>query len=162
MANLCLNRIEFFGSAQAIAKIKNDMTSPSFGEGEGFYSMSYVTSSEDELRIDIESRWSPPVFWLESLSKQYGVLVECEYEEIGSDIWGKFGFKKGESVFNIELPYLEGKYNSMDWNDFLECEAFGRADNADTLEEFISEFDFCSQEEISELRDIYEEVLNEN
>jgi hypothetical protein len=162
MANLCLNRIEFFGSAQAIAKIKNDMTSPSFGEGEGFYSMSYVTSSEDELRIDIESRWSPPVSWLESLSKQYGVLVECEYEEIGSDIWGKFGFKKGESVFNIELPYLEGKYNSMDWNDFLECEVLWRLEDPEAFDDFMEQFDFVSPVHALKLEELFWEYSNED
>jgi hypothetical protein len=155
MANVCLNRIGFFGTPPAISQIKNDMTLQSFGEEEGFYSINCVDSDVRELTIDAESRWSPPVDWLQKLSKDYGVLVECEYEEIGSDIWGKFGFKKGELVFVMELPYLEGKHKSMDWLEFVECEVVGRLDSYDSLEDFLADFTFCYDHEVEYLTDMY-------
>lgn len=155
MANVCLNRIEIMGNPPAISRIKNDMTLESFGEDEGFYSLNCVESDVRDLTIDIESRWSPPVDWLQKLSNDYGVLIECEYEEIGSDIWGKFGFKKGELVFVMELPYLEGKHKSMNWLEFIECEVVGRLDSYDSLEDFLEDFTFCYDHEVEYLKDLY-------
>lgn len=162
MANVCLNRIDVFGDSKAIAKMKNDMCLSSFGEDEGFYSLNYVASSADELTIDAESRWSPPTDWLQKISKDYGVLVECEYEEIGSDIWGKFGFKKGELVFVMELPFLEGKYNSLPWNEFIDCEVTSLLEDERPFDEFISLFDFVSDEHRIELEELFFEYANEN
>ena len=160
MANICLNRIEFFGDAKAIAKIKNDMTSQSFGDGEDFYSLCYVTSSDDELTLDAESKWSPPKLWVDQLSRDYGVLVECEYEEIGSDIWGKFAYKKGEPLFEIELPYYEGKYASMEWNEFLECEVMTLLEDPDSFDDFMEQFSFMSDEHRIELEELFFEHSN--
>lgn len=160
MANICLNTIEFFGDAKAIGQIKNDMTSPSFGEGEGFYSLNFCDSSQDELRITAESRWSPPIKWLENLSKQYGVVVECEYEECGCDIWGKLGFRKGKSVFHLEMSYYEGKYNSLEWNEFLECEVMTLLDDPDPFDDFMERFSFVSDEHRIELEELFFEYSN--
>lgn len=162
MANICFNTIEFFGDAKAIGQIKNDMTSQSFGEGEGFYSLNFCDSSEDELRMTAESRWSPPNDWIQELSKQYGVFVECEYEEIGSDIWGKFGFKKGELVFVMELPYYEGKYNSLNWNEFIECEVMSLLSDPEPFDEFMERFEFVSPVHTLELEELFWKYSNED
>jgi hypothetical protein len=50
----------------------------------------------------------------------------------------------------------------LDWNDFIEGEVMWRLDNDESLDEFIEQFDFCSDEEIAELKEIYLETLNEN
>jgi hypothetical protein len=162
MANICFNTIEFFGDAKVIAKIKNDMTSSSFGEGEGFYSLNFQYSSEDELRITAESRWSPPIKWLEDLSKQYGVVVECEYEEFGNDIWGKLGFRKGKNVFNLEMSYLEGKYNTLSWEEFLDYEVTGLLEDQRPFDEFMEQFDFVSPVHALELEKLFWEYSNED
>lgn len=162
MANICFNTIEFFGDAKAIGQIKNDMTSQSFGEGEGFYSLNYCDSSHDELRMTAESRWSPPIKWLENLSKQYGVVVECEYEEMGNDIWGKLGFRKGKSVFHLEMPYLEGKYNTLSWDEFLDYEVTGLLEDLAPFDEFMEQFEFVSPVHALELEELFWEHSKED
>lgn len=153
MANICLNYIRAFGDAEAISKLEKHLVSTREVEIVGI-----DEPIEGEMTFTIESRWSPPVEWIQELSEMYsGVLLECEYEEGGADIWGKFGFREGELLFTMELPYLEGKHKSMIWNEFLECEVLHRMDEEISLEEFLEDFQFCSEDEINELKEIYHE-----
>lgn len=144
MANICLNFIEAFGESEAISSLKKYLIEENFDlETEG-------------CRFTMETRWSPDVEWVQEMSEKFKVLLECEYEECSSDIGGKFAYDKGKLVFDIEMSYLEHKYHTLDWNEFLECEVAWRLDNDETIEEFIANFTpFCSDEEIEELNEIF-------
>ena len=155
MANVCYNWIEVLGSEASIKKLRKQLVVDNMADIRD-------TENPNELVFSIESRWVAPVEWLEGISRDYSVLVECESEECGCDYWSKIGYKNGKKVFEIDLTYLEGKYRSLDWNDFIECEVMWRLDNDETLDEFIEQFDFCNDEQIAELKDIYLETLNEN
>jgi len=50
----------------------------------------------------------------------------------------------------------------LDWSDFVECEVMWRLENDETLDEFIEKFDFCTDDEIAELKDIYQEHIIDN
>jgi hypothetical protein len=155
MANTCYNWIEIVGDTKSIEKLRERLVAENEAD------IREVTEP-GLLVLSIESKWVAPVAWLEEISREYSVIVECESEECGCDYWCKFGFKNGKKVFEIEMGYLEGKYNSLDWNDFIEGEVMWRLDNDESLDEFIEQFDFCSDEEIAELKEIYLETLNEN
>lgn len=155
MANVCLNFIQAFGESNALSVLKNYLLSTNDAE---------VCEIDDIREIEesyfvvftVESRWAPPVDWLQEVSKKHsGVLIECEYEECSSDIWGKFGFRDGELLFAMELPYLEGKHKSMDWFEFIECEVISRFDEDISLEEFLEDFSFCNEYELNQLKEIY-------
>lgn len=155
MANTCYNWIEAYGDEASIKKLKDQLMTDNeadIQENGGVYTLSF----------SIESRWVAPVEWLEEISRKYNVLIECESDECGCDYWSKIGYKNGKKVFELELTYLEGKYRSLDWNEFIECEVMWRLDNDETLDEFIEQFDFCNDEQIAELKEIYLETLNEN
>jgi len=156
MANICLNFIQAFGDAEAIDKLRKHLVTTNEVE------VVHIDDTIDgELTFAVESKWSPPAEWVCEISEKFsGVLIECEYEECGSDIWGKFGFRDGVLLFTMELPYLEGKHKSMGWNEFIECEVFDRLDNADSLEDFIEDFYFCNEQEKAELVEIYREHVN--
>lgn len=156
MANICLNFIQAFAYSEALGKLRDYLIQEKDIE---------ITAIGDQIEgmldFTVESRWSPPAEWVCELTEKFsGLLIECEYEEPGSDIWGKFGFRNGELLFTMELPYLEGKHKSMAWNEFIECEVFCRLDGADSLEDFIKDFYFCNKEEQSELVEIYKEHVN--
>lgn len=154
MANICLNYLNAFGDADAINKLRQHLIYTTDVEVVGIGS----PCEEDDLvkiEFSVESRWSPPVEWVSELSEMFSVLFECEYEEQSSDIWGKFGFRNGELLFTMELPYLEGKHKSMVWNEFLECEVLYRLEEEISLEEFLEDFPFCNEDEINELKQIY-------
>lgn len=156
MANICLNFIQAFGYTEAIEKVRKYLVTTNDVE-----IVQIDDSVDGELTFTVESRWSPPAEWVCELTEKFsGVLIECEYEECGSDIWGKFGFRDGVLLFTMELPYLEGKHKSMGWNEFIECEVFSRLDGADSLEDFIEDFYFCNEQEKTELVEIYREHLN--
>lgn len=145
MANICFNWVNVVGKQSDLEKLKLEVIDE------------WELRHEDDgqATYSFESKWSPPENELKILSLTCSVLIECEYEECGCDIWGKFAYNKGELVFNIELPYLEGKYNSMDWSDFVECEAEWKIDSDDTLDDFLEQFYFCNETELSELKEMY-------
>lgn len=146
MANVCFNWVQIFGNADALEKVKQNID-------EDWY-----LNSETEgemLTYSVESRWSPPEDELKILSLTCGVLIECEYDECGCDLWGKFAYNKGELTFNLELPYLEGKYSSLKWYEFIEMEVLHRLEDEETLEDFLEQFYFCNETELSELKEMY-------
>ncbi len=155
MANSCYNWIEVSGDEDSIKKLRKQLVADNEADIRGI-------DEPTQLSFSTESRWVAPVEWLEEISRKYGVLVECESEECGCDYWNKIGFKNGEKIFDIEMTYLEGKYRSMDWYDFIECEVEHRIDEDESIEDFIAQFEgFCTDNEIEELKDIYLEILNE-
>lgn len=153
MANICLNYVQAFAHSQALDKLRDHLI-----QEKDVNIVDLSDPIDGELTFTVESRWSPPAEWVCELTEKFsGVLIECEYEECGSDIWGKFGFRDGVLLFTMELPYLEGKHKSMVWNEFIECEVLHRLDSADSLDDFIEDFPFCNEEEINELKEIYYE-----
>lgn len=156
MANICLNFIQAFGDAEAIEKLRKHLVTTNEVE------VVHIDDPIDgELTFAVESKWSPPAEWVCELSEKFsGVLIECEYEECGSDIWGKFGFRDGVLLFTMELPYLEGKHKSMGWNEFIECEVLHRLNECESFNEFIGMFDFVDEKEHAELVEIYREHVN--
>lgn len=159
MANVCWNRIVFFGEADQITKIKNDSKNESLHEGLDILEDFSLIDFEGSLIIYCGTKWSPPVEWVEKISTQYGVTIECEYEEIGSDICGVFGYEKGKLVFNLEFTYLEGKYNLLEWSDFVECEVFNRIEDNENVESFLEDFSFVTDEHREELITIFNEGI---
>ena len=151
MANICFNYIQAFAHSEALDKLRDylihekDIDIVDIGD-----------PIDGELTFTVESRWSPPAEWVCELTEKFsGVLIECEYEEPGSDIWGKFGFRDGVLLFTMELPYLEGKHKAMVWNEFLECEVVGRLEGYENLEDFLADFTFCYDHEVEYLTDLY-------
>lgn len=150
MANVCYNWIQAFGNAKAIDKIEKGLLME-----EDMYSLEHIHTNGGEITFSCESRWSPPEDWIRDNSKKFRVLIECEYSEGGSNIAGKFSYKNGEKIMDLEFEYLEGRYNLMDWYEFLECEVWYRMDDAESLEEFLEDFHFCNEDEIKELTEMY-------
>jgi hypothetical protein len=153
MANVCYNWIQAFGDAKVMDKIEKELMME-----DDMYSLEHIRTNGGEITFSCESRWAPPVDWIRDKSKEFGVLIECEYSEGGSNIAGKIGFKDGEKILDLEFAYLEGRYFLMDWYEFMECEVIWRLDGAESLEEFLEEFPFCNEEEIKELTELYHET----
>jgi hypothetical protein len=154
MANVCFNYIEAFGDAKAIEKFNNEMLID-----DQMYSLETIDCEEGKIRISSETRWSPPEEWVINNSKEFGLLIECEYGECGANISGKFGFDKGEKVFDLEFTYLEGRYNLLDWYEFVEFEVLHRIEDNEDLETFLEDFDFVSLQEREELITIFNEGI---
>jgi hypothetical protein len=151
MANICLNWVNVVGESAKLQEVKR-LIEPEV------LSMDVNYEDEGQMTLSLETKWSPPEEELKQISTDLGVLIECEYEECGNDIWGKFAYNGGDLVFDISMPYLEGKYNSMEWNDFVECEVLHRVHDAEDLEEFLENFEnIVSGDEINELIQIYYE-----
>jgi hypothetical protein len=155
MANVCYNWIEVSGDEASIKKLRKQLVADNEAD---------IRDIDDpkQLVFSIESRWVAPLEWLEEISQEYKVLVECESEESGCDYWCKVAYKDGENVFGVQLNYLEGKYRSLDWNEFIECEVMWRLEDSDPFDEFIKQFDFCNEEEIAELEELFFEHSNED
>ena len=151
MANTCFNFISIIGEQSIINKVVEKYK----------FELYDIQWSEDGcLQFAYESRWSPPVEWVKEISGfGLGLTIECQYEEIGSDIWGKFGFRDGELIFALELPYLEGQYSSMSWNDFIESEVISRIEDNENVESFLEDFPFVNEEQKEELITIFNEGI---
>jgi hypothetical protein len=161
MANTCVNFIQIFGSEKSIQIISNHLSTDKFDDHISVVGRSDIYDDGTSLDISAESRWSPPKELLQSLSSDYNLLIECEYEECGADIAGKFAYDKGKLVMNIEFSYLEGKYHFMDWNEFVECEVMFHLEDLDPFDEFMARFDFVSDEHRLELEELFFEHEND-
>lgn len=155
MANICLNYASVYGNPSVLQEFYTEVC-------ENWWVCHYVVA-DNVTDYQFESRWSPPKEYIQKISSKFGVLIECEYEECSSDIGGKFAYDKGELVFDVEMSYLEYKYHSLDWNEFIECEVMWRLEDADPFDDFIEPFkEFCSDSEIEELEELFFELSNEN
>jgi hypothetical protein len=150
MANICFNSIEIFGESKAIKKIKSKYKDEILEDD-------IYSDGETELKFRYESRWAPPIDWIQELSN-FGVIVECIYDECGANMCGKFAYKNGDKVFEIDFTYLEGMYNFVEWCNFLEDEVMWRLDNYEDVEEFIEDFPFVTDDEREELISIFNEA----
>lgn len=155
MANTCFNYIQTFGSERGMGMFYNNLIKGEYKNHFEVVGLGDFSKDPTSLEFSAESRWSPPKEILQSLSDDYNLVIECEYDEWGSDIAGKFAFDKGKLVMNLEFGYLEGRYHFLEWSDFLECEAVPRLDDCESLNEFIDMFDFVDEKEHAELVEIY-------
>lgn len=164
MANMCLNFVEAYGESDAIKDLRDYLNKNDSNEVD-VVSMHDIgiERSNSGIEFTLETRWSPEKAWIRKVSEQFGVLLECQYEEYGSDIGGKFAYDKGELVFDVEMSYLEYKYQSLDWNEFIGNEVMWRLEDADPFDDFIEPFkEFCSDSEIEELEELFFELSTEN
>jgi len=161
MANNCFNYIQVFGSERGVNMIYENLIKGRYDNDISLLGLGDYNSGSTSFDFSAESKWSPPRELVQMFSADYKCLVECEYDEFGSDIGGKFAYDKGKLVYNIEMTYLESKYHSLDWNEFLECEVMWRLEDPEPFDEFIEPFkEFCSDGEIIELEELFFEHSN--
>ncbi len=160
MANLCVNYLDIYGDASDLNKIKDEY----LNEGTVGYEYKDLIHNEDpnHLTLSFGTKWAPPLGWMLYLSSQYDVMISCESDEGGCDFWGKYIYKGGKNIYKFELPYLHGKYHSLDWHEFIECEVMWRLEDPEPFDEFMDKFKFCSKDERAELEELFFEYSNEN
>jgi hypothetical protein len=110
-----------------------------------------------------ETAWSPPIGFGVRLHEKYGVNVELQYEEPGCDFCGRTTIEN-QSVVEEDFNFLEGKYildNESFWYE-VESDIEYAMDSDTSVDEFLSRFDFVSEEDLEEIRGMYENSLAEN
>jgi hypothetical protein len=125
------------------------------------------TFSKDEITLSCETAWSPPIPFLENLCKMYKVNAYLFYSEGGVGFAGEstFNWVHGElEVYDDECGYLEGiyKYSNEEFWSEVEYRADSILDEDQSLEGFLGEFEFVSDEDKVELTRIYNETINNN
>jgi hypothetical protein len=104
--------------------------------------------------------WSPPIEFGINLAKKYGVEVEMYYHESGMDLCGKTYIKPDGTCTEDDYGYMEGIYN-FDWDYFwMEIEWYVENAKAEgqSVEEFLEEYDYLSEEDKQELIKLYNEI----
>lgn len=130
------------------------------------YSEDLFTFSKDEINFSCETAWSPPIPFLQNLCEMYKVNAYLFYSEGGVGFAGQteFNWVQGElEVYDEELGYLEGLYkfsNEEFWSE-VEYKADCILDEEQSLEDFLGEFSFITDEkDIMELTTIYNETTD--
>ena len=125
------------------------------------------TFTKDEISFFCETAWSPPIPFLQNLCEMYKVNANLFYSEGGVGFAGEttFTWNDGElDVYDDECGYLEGiyKYSREEFWSEVESRVDSILDEEQTLEDFISEFDFVSDEDKAELTRLYNETIESN
>ena len=125
------------------------------------------TFTKDEISFFCETAWSPPIPFLQNLCEMYKVNANLFYSEGGVGFSGEttFTWNDGElDVYDDECEYLEGiyKYSREEFWSEVESRVDSILDEELSLEDFISEFDFVSEEDTLELTRLYNETIKEN
>jgi hypothetical protein len=119
--------------------------------------------TEDCIIMSPETAWSPPIGFGVRLHEKYGVNVELQYEEPGCDFCGRTTIEN-QSVVEEDFNFLEGKYildNESFWYE-VESDIEYAMDSDTSGDEFLRRFDFVSEEDLEEIRGMYENSLAEN
>ena len=125
------------------------------------------TFTKNEISFFCETAWSPPIPFLQNLCEMYKVNANLFYSEGGVGFSGEttFTWNDGElDVYDDECGYLEGiyKYSREEFWSEVESRVDSILDEEQTLEDFISEFDFVSDEDKVELTRLYNETIESN
>ena len=125
------------------------------------------TFTKNEISFFCETAWSPPIPFLQNLCEMYKVNANLFYSEGGVGFSGEttFTWNDGElDVYDDECEYLEGiyKYSREEFWSEVESRVDSILDEELSLEDFISEFDFVSEEDTLELTRLYNETIKEN
>ena len=162
MANTCFNFIQLFGSEKSIEIIKNQLSTDIYNDHISVVGLGYIPDGATTIDISAETHWLPPRDFLQGLSSDYNLLIECQYDEIGEDIAGKFAYLNGKLMMDLSFTYLEGKYQFMDWEEFIDYEVISLLEDERPFDEFIALFNFVSDEHLIELEELFFEHANEN
>jgi hypothetical protein len=131
------------------------------------YEEHMFTFSKDEITLSCETAWSPPIPFLQNLCEMYKVNAYLFYSEGGVGFAGEttFNWVNGElEVYDDECGYLEGiyKYSREEFWSEVEYRADSILDEDQSLEDFLGEFEFVTDEDKVELTRIYNETINNN
>ena len=131
------------------------------------YEESSFTFTKDEISFFCETAWSPPIPFLQNLCEMYKVNANLFYSEGGVGFSGEttFTWNDGElDVYDDECEYLEGiyKYSREEFWSEVESRVDSILDEEQTLEDFLGEFDFVSEEDTLELTRLYNETIENN
>jgi len=131
------------------------------------YDESAFTFTKDDINFSCETAWSPPIPFLHTLCKMYKVNANLFYSEGGVGFSGEttFNWVDGElEVYDDECGFLEGiyKYSREEFWSEVEYRADSILDEDQSLEDFLGEFDFVSEEDKLELTRLYNETIKEN
>ena len=135
------------------------------------WDISYEESSfnfeKDEISFSCETAWSPPIPFLQHLCEMYKVNATLFYSEGGVGFAGEstFTWVDGElEVYDDECGFLEGLYkfsNEEFWSE-VEYRSDCILDEEQSLEDFLEEFDFVTDEDKEKLTTIYNETIESN
>jgi hypothetical protein len=131
------------------------------------YDESAFIFNKDEIIFSCETAWSPPIPFLQHLCEMYKVNANLFYSEGGVGFSGEstFNWVDGElEVYDDECGYLEGiyKYSREEFWSEVEYKTDCILDEDQSLEDFLGEFDFVSEEDKVELTRLYNETINNN
>jgi hypothetical protein len=131
------------------------------------YEEGSFTFTKNEITFFCETAWSPPIPFLQNLCEMYKVNANLFYSEGGVGFAGEttFNWVDGQlEVYDDECGYLEGiyKYSREEFWSEVESRVDSILDEELSLEDFISEFDFVSEEDTLELTRLYNETIKEN
>jgi hypothetical protein len=123
--------------------------------------------STGEISFFCETAWSPPIPFMENLCKMYKVNGNLFYSEGGIGFAGETTFTWVDDeleVYDDECGYLEGiyKYSKEEFWSEVECRTDCIIDEDQSLEDFLGEFQFVSDEDKEELTRLYNETIKRN
>jgi len=131
------------------------------------YEESAFSFTKDEISFGCETAWSPPIPFLQNLCEMYKVNANLFYSEGGVGFSGEstFNWVDGElEVYDDECGFLEGiyKYSREEFWSEVESRTDCIIDEDQSLEDFLSEFQFVSHEDKKELTRLYNETIKRN
>lgn len=119
MPNWCSNYVQFSGPEANISKLKEAVESAMVREIEQsqgqvlfgietmygyFFDTCIVSDAETELSITYETKWSPNLETLGDTCIHFGVDAECEYREVGMEIFGTCNISADGSITDEPIP----------------------------------------------------------
>ena len=131
------------------------------------YDEGAFTFTKDDISFHCETAWSPPIPFLHTLCKMYKVNANLFYSEGGVGFAGEstFNWIDGElEAYDDECGYLEGiyKYSREEFWSEVEYRTDCILDEELSLEDFLEEFDFVTDEDKEKLTTIYNETIESN
>lgn len=117
---------------------------------------------DNGLVLTPNTAWSPPIEFCVNLAKKYGVEVDMYYYEAGMDFCGKAYINSDGTYSEEDYGYMEGLYHFEEDYFWMEIGWYveNAIENGQSVEEFLEDYKYLSEEDKQELIKIFKE--NEN
>jgi hypothetical protein len=124
--------------------------------------------SDEEITMSPETAWSPPIEFCRAMVQEYKkIKIHIFYSEPGCDFSGESNIYLDEDgivfVDDTEYSYTEGVYfldEEMFWSEVEGCiDTETCEDEPKSVEEFVEQFSYVSEEHKKEIMEMYEEQL---
>lgn len=142
---------------------KRDVDYISFVTGAVSITIPKSEISHDTITISVDTAWSPPLAFLERLTKAYDVIADIQYFESGMDFGGTAMFDDGKVIDEFYGDYHYALYHIDKDHFWLEItDEWFLEEHEHKVDSIVKTLSFMTPEDVENLKELINEIIEQN